>query len=44
MGDVDELLNYREKAILIGLLLTSALISASLIGFGIGFVLGKLAA
>ena len=44
MGDMDELLNCREKAILIGIMLVSALFSAILIGFGIGFVLGKLAA
>jgi hypothetical protein len=43
MGDMDELLTYREKTILIGILLVSALFSASLIGFAIGFVLGKLA-
>lgn len=41
---MDELLTYREKTILIGILLVSALFSAGLIGFGIGFVLGKLTA
>ena len=44
MGDMDELLTYREKALLIGILLVSALISASMVGFIVGFALGKLAA
>ena len=41
---MDKLLTCHEKAILIGVLLGSALLSAGLIGFGFGFVLGKLAA
>jgi F0F1-type ATP synthase assembly protein I len=39
-----EVLTGREKAILIGLLVASGFVSSCLVGFGVGFMLGKLAA
>ena len=39
-----EVLTRRERALLIGLLLASGFVSSCLVGFGVGFLLGKLVA
>ena len=41
---MDEVLTTREKVLVVGLLLASAFISSCMLGFGLGFMLGKLAA
>ena len=41
---MDEVLTPREKLLVVGVLLASAFISSCMVGFGVGFILGKLAA
>jgi F0F1-type ATP synthase assembly protein I len=41
---MDEVLTTREKVLVVGVLLVSGFISSCMVGFGIGFMLGKLAA